>query len=117
MKLTPRSHYASGTVTVERTLKNSSTGKELRRENHTEEEGPFCRDEIHARVGASVSATLARNYHSVNVMVSVNIPAHASTAGVDAGLEWCFSKANEKLNEQLKGANKALDKMASRKQA
>lgn len=92
-----------------------ASGKEIARENHTEKLGPFCRDEVHARVGGSVSATLARNYHSVNVMVSVNIPVHATEEGVDKGLEWCFEKANEVFNEQMKGANRALDKMAGKR--
>lgn len=104
---------ASGTVTVERALKKGS--KTLVRENHTEGLGPFSREENPARVGGSVSATLARNYHSVSVMVSVNIPAHATEQGVDDGLEWCFSKANDVLKEQLKGANRALDKFSERK--
>jgi hypothetical protein len=103
----PRKNHASGTVTIERSLKNSK-GKELARENRTRRLGPFCRDEIHARVGGSVSATLARNYHSGNVSVSVNIPVHATEEGVDAGLAWCFEKANEVLNEQLKGVQRAL---------
>lgn len=103
----------SGNVTVERTLKKGK--KILVQQNHTDGLGPFSREENPARVGGSVSATLARNYHSVSVMVSVNIPAHPTENGVDDGLKWCFEKANSVLNEQLRGANKALDKLSNRR--
>lgn len=108
--------HESGSVIIERSMKDRD-GKILARENKTKALGPFSREEIHARVGGSVSATLARNYHSVSVMVSINIPAHATEQGVDDGLAWCFERANQELNEQLKGANAALDKMADRKRS
>jgi hypothetical protein len=112
MRLTPRNNE-SGSVTTERTLRDKNKNV-LKRENKTEGIGPFSRDPVHARVGATVGATLSRNYHSVNVSVTVNIPTHATTSGIDHGLEWAFNKANDVMNEQLSGANKALDKLADR---
>lgn len=92
-------------------MRESSTGMEIGRKNKTKGIGPFCLDPVHARVGGSVSATLARNYHSVNIHVTVNIPVIATEEGVDEGLAWCFDKAGTVLNEHLKDANRALDKM------
>jgi hypothetical protein len=109
-------HADSGTVRTERVLKqNGKEKKTLVRENKTEGLGPFSREENPARVGATVGATLSRNYHTVTVQVSVNIPAHATEAGVDEGIAWCFNKAGDVLNEQLKGANRALDKLSTEK--
>jgi hypothetical protein len=114
MKLGPSTNHESGTVQVERTLRRNKDKQVLKRESHTEGVGPFSRDPVHARVGATVSATLSRNYHAVSVSVTVNIPAHATDEGVDEGLSWVFSRANKELNQQLAGANRALDKLADR---
>ncbi len=112
MKLLSRNHY-SGTVTVERTVKKGN-GTVVTRQNHTNGVGPFCRDVVHAQVGGTVSAKLSRNYHSVEVSVSVHIPAHPTEDGVDAAAAWCFTKAGDICRAQLVGANKALDKLATR---
>ena len=101
----------SGTVVTERVAKDKD-GKVLARQSRTERLGPFSRDEHAARVGATVGTTLSRNYHAVQIQVTVNIPAHPSEEGVDAGLAWVFSKCNDVLNEQLIGARKALGKLA-----
>jgi hypothetical protein len=112
MKLT---NAESGTVSTERTLrKNTGEKTVLKRESNTEGVGPFSRDQVHARVSATVGATLSRNYHAANVSVTVNIPAHATEEGIDAGLEWVFARANKELNKQLAGANRALDKFSER---
>jgi hypothetical protein len=108
-------HADSGSIRVERTLKSGGKkGETIKRENRTEGLGPFSREENPARVGSTVGATLSRNYHTVSVQVSVNIPAHATDEGVDAGLDYCFRKAGAVLNEELKGANRALDKLAGK---
>jgi hypothetical protein len=103
----------SGTVMVERSMKNRQ-GTVIAHENATTVLPPFSREEVHARVGGSVSSTLARNYHSVSVMVSINIPVHATKRSIDQGLAWCFERANIELNTQLEGANIALNKMSTR---
>jgi hypothetical protein len=112
MKLTHK-HKDTGSLTVERTLRSGGKGgTELVRQNRTEGLGPFSRDENPARVGCTVGATLARNYHSVTTQITINIPAHPTEAGVDQGLAWCFAKANDVLNDELEGANRALDKLS-----
>ncbi len=107
-------NHESGTLTVERVASRNKNREELKRENRTELLGPFSREEIHARVGGTVSATLSRNYHAISIAVTVNIPVHATEEGVDVGLAWAFKKANTVMNEELKGANRALDKLAAR---
>lgn len=114
MKLTPKIHD-TGTVTVERVARSSKNKKEIARENRTEGLGPFNRGENPARVGCSVGATLARNYHSVTTQVTINIPAHPTEEGVEDGLAWCFRKANDVLNKELAGANRALDRLSDRR--
>jgi hypothetical protein len=115
MKLLSRTHD-SGTIQIERTLRQQTGEKKiLKRESRTEGLGPFSREEIHARVGATVGATLSRNYHAVNVSVTINIPTHATDDGVAQGLTWVFDRANLELNSQLEGANKALDRMSKSK--
>lgn len=115
MKLTNR-HHDSGALTVERVAKrHGRNAKELVRQNETTGLGPFNREENPARTGCAVGATLARNYHSVSIQVTINIPAHPTEKGVEEGLNWCFRKANSVLNEELKSANRALDKLARRR--
>jgi hypothetical protein len=106
-------HADTGTVTVERTLKDGGKkGKTLVRQSSTEGLGPFSREDNPARVGATVGTTLSKNYHTVTIQVNVNIPTHATEEGVDAGIKWVFDKAGDVLNEQLRGARKALGKLA-----
>jgi hypothetical protein len=107
-----KTHAASGQVIVERTTRRNEGKEVLDRETRTEGLGPFTRQEIHARVGTSVSATLSRNYHSVNIGVTINIPVDATTEKIDEGMDWVFRKANRVLNKELKGAKDALTRLA-----
>jgi len=104
-------NQSSGTITTERTIKRNKTKEVVAQDSRTKDIGPFCRDDVHGRVGATVGTTLSQNYHSVHVSVSVNIPVHASEQGVDEGLAWSFSKATAALNHQMQGAKKALGKL------
>lgn len=113
MRLPRNNHADSGTLRIERVVKeNGKKKRTLVRQNSTEGLGPFSRDENPARVGATVGATLSRNYHTVTVQVSVNIPAHATHEGIDTAFAWCFDKAGDVLNEQLKGGRRALKKLS-----
>jgi hypothetical protein len=74
--------------------------------------GPFTTDDVHARVCGGMRITMSENYYSVSVDVQVNIPVPPTPEGVQEGLDWCFAKASECLNNEAKGARKALKALA-----
>lgn len=104
----------TGIVITEKSLKRTGNQKGvIREESETEVVGPFSLDPVHAVVGATVATTLARNYHSVHIGVTIQIPVPATPEGLKNGVAYCFDKADKVMQKHLKGASEALDELAS----
>ncbi len=103
----------SGNVIAERTMTRAPDKQLVTSESDTEQVGPFTLDPVHATVGATVATTLSRNYHSAHISVSITIPVPATPNGLRDGFDYCFEKANKVMNKHLKGANEALDELAT----
>lgn len=99
----------TGQVSSKRVTKDNVAKKETSRKEVTNVIGPYTLNEVHAKVGTEVGATLTHNYQSASIKVFVTIPVEPNDKAVKAGLDYCFDLANQRLSEEVEGAREALE--------